>query len=73
MSVEVHCGNCGAKMEASAMVCPSCGSRGSRYTVNDLDSADASHTGQAGAVGLFKRAFRSWSERARNLASRRSH
>ncbi len=73
MSVEVHCGNCGAKMEASAKVCPSCGSSGSRYTANGLDSGDGSGGEQGNPVSRLRRALRSLSERARNAGSRRSH
>ena len=70
---EVHCGDCGAKLEASDKICPKCGSRGHRYSIRVADSVEMSpsvQTKQRDSTGFLRKLVRSWAERARRTGRR---
>jgi hypothetical protein len=73
LKVEVHCGDCGAKLEASDEKCPECGSRGPRYSILVADSAEMSpsvQTKQRDSLGFLRKFVKPWAEWARRTGHR---
>lgn len=73
LKVEVHCGDCGAKLEASDRMCPECGSRGPRYSILVADSAEMSpgvQTKQRDSAGFVRKLVKPWAEWARRTGHR---
>lgn len=73
MKAEVHCGDCGAKLEASDKMCPKCGSRGHRYSIAVVDSAETFagvQTKQRDSEGFLRKLVKSWAESARRAGHR---
>jgi predicted amidophosphoribosyltransferase len=65
LKVEVHCGDCGAKLEASDGMCSKCGSRGPRYSILMADSAEMSpsvQTKQRNSADFLRKLVKSWAE-----------
>lgn len=70
---EVHCGDCGANLEASDEMCPKCGSRGHRYSILVADSVEMSpsvQTKQRDSEGFLRKLVKSWAEWARRTGHR---
>jgi hypothetical protein len=70
---EVHCGDCGAKLEASDKMCLKCGSRGHRYSILVADSAEMSpsvQTKQRDSAGFLRKLVKSWAESATRAGHR---
>jgi predicted amidophosphoribosyltransferase len=74
LKAEVHCGDCGAKLEASDKMCPKCGSRGHRYSIAEVDSAETFagvQTKHRDSAVFLRKVLKSWSERARRTVEHR--
>ena len=74
LKAEVHCRDCGAKLEASDKMCPKCGSRGYRYSIAVEDSAETFagvQTKQRDSAAFLRKVLKSWSERARRTVEHR--
>jgi uncharacterized OB-fold protein len=70
LKIEIHCGDCGAKLKASERMCPECGSRGQRYSIlveDPVETFPSVQTKQRDSTGFLRKLVKSGSERTRRM------